>query len=112
VLLGASRAVAFASFIIAQAGQFVAPADAIAVTRFGGRLDGDERHCGGIVRFLRAPCKRYGALLTVFRSGGLPYKAIHYWRESLGRMRSCLLYVRLEFPEGGQPCFQVQESGR
>jgi len=52
MVFGAGRAVAFAGIFIAEAGQFVATADAIAVAGFGGCLDGDERHCKGIVRFL------------------------------------------------------------
>lgn len=44
MVLGASRTVALAGFIVAQASQLVASADAVAVARFRGRLDGNERH--------------------------------------------------------------------
>jgi hypothetical protein len=50
-------AVAFARFVVAQAGQLVAPADAIAIAGLGSRLDGDERHTKGIVLFRRVACK-------------------------------------------------------
>jgi hypothetical protein len=52
MVFGAGGAVAFAGILIAEAGEFVATADAIAVAGFGGGLDGNERHCRGIVRFL------------------------------------------------------------
>jgi hypothetical protein len=52
MVFGAGGAVAFAGILIAQAGELVATADAIAVAGFGGCLDGDERHCRRIVRFL------------------------------------------------------------
>src|SRR2546426_3073614 len=58
MVLGAGGAVAFAGVLIAQAGELVASTDAIAVAGFGGRLDGDERHNRGIVRFLLRTCKR------------------------------------------------------
>src|SRR6266581_6160317 len=58
MLLAAGGAVAFAGIFIAQASKFVASADAIAVAGLGGRLDGNERHCKGIVRFHAIPCKR------------------------------------------------------
>jgi hypothetical protein len=58
MIFGAGRAVAFAGIFIAEAGEFVATANAIAVACFGGCLDRDERHGRGIVRFLRRLCKR------------------------------------------------------
>jgi len=58
MVFGAGGAVALAGVLIAQAGELVASADAIAVAGFGGRLDGDERHSRGIVRFLLRTCKR------------------------------------------------------
>src|SRR6266704_4703847 len=60
MVLAASRAIALAGIFIAQASQFVAAADAIAIAGFGGRLDGNERHCKGIVRFHAIACKRSG----------------------------------------------------
>jgi hypothetical protein len=41
MVFGARRAIAFASVLIAQAGELIASADAIAVAGFGSRLDGD-----------------------------------------------------------------------
>jgi hypothetical protein len=58
MVFGTGGAVAFAGILIAKAGQLVATANAIAVAGFGGRLDRNERHCKGIVRFLRYLCKR------------------------------------------------------
>jgi hypothetical protein len=58
VIFGASRAVAFAGVFIAEAGQFVAATDAIAVAGFGSSLDRDERHNRQILRFRLALCKR------------------------------------------------------
>src|SRR5258708_25458430 len=58
MVFGTGRAVAFTGVLIAQAGKLIAAADAIAVARFGRRLDRDERHCSGIVRFLLRTCKR------------------------------------------------------
>jgi len=58
VIFGASRAVAFAGVFIAEAGQFVAAADAIAVACFGSGLDRDKRHNRQILRFRLALCKR------------------------------------------------------
>jgi hypothetical protein len=52
MVFGAGGAVAFAGIFIAEAGELVATADAIAVAGLGGCLDGNERHCRGIVRFL------------------------------------------------------------
>src|SRR6266566_6086036 len=66
MVLAAGRAVALAGIFIAQASQFVAPADAIAVARLGCRLDGNERHCKGIVRFHAIPCKRSGGKASVY----------------------------------------------
>ena len=60
VIFGASRAVAFAGVFIAEAGQFVAAADAIAVAGFGSGFDGDECHRRGIVRFLRCILQERG----------------------------------------------------
>src|SRR6266513_2784647 len=51
-------AVAFARILIAQAGELVATANAIAVACFRGRLDGDERHYSESLRFHTAGCKR------------------------------------------------------
>jgi hypothetical protein len=58
MVFGAGGAVAFAGIFIAEAGELVATADAIAVAGFGGCLDGNERHGRGIVRFPRYLCKR------------------------------------------------------
>jgi hypothetical protein len=58
MIFGASRAVAFASVFIAEAGQFVTAADAIAVAGFGSGLDRDKRHNRQILRFRLALCKR------------------------------------------------------
>jgi hypothetical protein len=44
VVFPAGRAVAFAGIFIAQAGQLVASADAIAVARLRSRFDRNERH--------------------------------------------------------------------
>jgi len=51
VIFAASGAVALAGIFIAQAGQFIAAANAIAVARFRSRLNRNERHNGEIVRF-------------------------------------------------------------
>src|SRR6266704_2139602 len=66
MVLAAGRAVALARIFIAQASQFIASADAIAVAGFGGRLDGNKRHCKGIVRFHAIPCKRSGGKASVY----------------------------------------------
>src|SRR6266436_10220398 len=58
MVFGASRAVGFAGIFIAEAGKFVASADAIAVAGFRGCFDGDERHCNESLRFHAAGCKR------------------------------------------------------
>jgi hypothetical protein len=58
MIFGASGAVAFAGVFIAEAGQFVAAADAIAVAGFGSGLDRDKRHNRQILRFRLAICKR------------------------------------------------------
>ena len=57
MVFAADGAVAFAGILIAQAGKLVATANAIAVARFRGRLDGDERHCNESLRFHIAGCK-------------------------------------------------------
>ena len=44
VVLPAGRTIAFAGFIVPQASQLEAAADAIAVTRIRCRLDRNERH--------------------------------------------------------------------
>src|SRR5437879_320171 len=54
MILSAGRAIAFPGVFIAQAGEFVASADAIAVAGFGGRLDGDKRHNKGNSTFSAA----------------------------------------------------------
>jgi hypothetical protein len=51
VVFRAGRAVPFAGVLIAQAGELVASADAIAVTGFRSRLDRDKCHTVEIIRF-------------------------------------------------------------
>src|SRR6266481_9168618 len=58
MVFGASRAVGFAGILIAEAGQLIASADAIAVAGFRGCFDGDERHCNESLRFHAPGCKR------------------------------------------------------
>src|SRR6266853_4416327 len=58
MVFGAGGAVGFAGILIAEAGQLIASADAIAVAGFGGCFDGDERHCNESLRFHAAGCKR------------------------------------------------------
>src|SRR6267154_2081954 len=58
MVFAAGRAVGFAGIFIAEAGQLIASADAIAVAGFRGRFDGDERHCNESLRFQAAGCKR------------------------------------------------------
>src|SRR5882762_1260014 len=58
MVFGTGRAVALAGVFIAQAGQLVASADAIAVAGLGSSLDGHERHCSESLRFHAAGCKR------------------------------------------------------
>jgi len=58
MVLSTGGAVALAGVFIAEAGEFIAAADAIAVARFGGGLDGDKCHRKGIVRFPPCLCKR------------------------------------------------------
>src|SRR5882762_1227803 len=57
MVFGAGRAVAFAGILIAQAGKFIAAANAIAIAGFGRRLDGNERHRTESLRFRAAGCK-------------------------------------------------------
>ncbi len=58
VIFAAGGAVAFARFVVTQASQFIASADAIAVAGFGSGLNGDKRHSKEIVRFRRALRKK------------------------------------------------------
>src|SRR6267378_3032498 len=58
MVFGTGRAVAFAGVFVAQAGQLVASADAIAVAGFRGCFDGDERHCNESLCFHAPGCKR------------------------------------------------------
>src|SRR6266576_3858652 len=58
MVVGTGRAVALTGILIAQAGQLVATADAIAVACFRRSLDGNERHCNESLRFHAAGCKR------------------------------------------------------
>jgi hypothetical protein len=63
VIFAAGGAVAFACFVVAQAGQLIASADAVAVAGFGSRLNRNERHRSPIVRSLWILCK-YGPKLA------------------------------------------------
>jgi hypothetical protein len=60
MIFAARGAVALAGIFIAEAGKFVAAANAIAVACFGGSLDRNESHYRGIVRFPVIRCKRGG----------------------------------------------------
>jgi hypothetical protein len=57
MVLSAGGAVGLTGVFIAQAGEFVASADAIAVTGFGSGLDGDERHAGEYYVFCRVSAR-------------------------------------------------------
>ena len=63
VIFAAGGAVAFTRFVVAQAGQLIASADAVAVAGFGSRLNRNERHHWLIVRALWILCK-YGPKLA------------------------------------------------
>jgi hypothetical protein len=57
VIFAAGGAVAFARFVVAQAGQLIASADAVAVAGFGSRLNRNERHRTLMLRSLWILCK-------------------------------------------------------
>jgi hypothetical protein len=64
VIFGASRAVAFAGVFVAEAGELIAAADAIAIAGFRSGLDGDQRHNRQILRFRLALCKHGLRIVT------------------------------------------------
>jgi hypothetical protein len=76
VILRTSWAETFAGVLITQAGEFVAAADAITITCFGSRLNGDKRHSRQILRFQSELCKRgvHSATLTAL------WGSNHCWR--------------------------------